>query len=85
MTVTSGDCFNTTKLYQAPVPLKIIQLNSELDEICLRYGLKKTDPIAKKFCTFQDSTAVLECTQFLSDWIDVREDTNKCYLMKFEI
>ena len=56
--------------HHAPVPIKIIGSNVELDEICHRYSLKKTD-----------STT---CAQFLCYRIDVREDINMCILIKFE-
>ena len=49
-------------------------------KICLCYSSKQTGPITMKFCTFQDSCAVLECAKFLCDWIDVREDKNECIL-----
>ena len=47
--------------------------------------LKKIDPITKKFCTLQDSFAVLESAEYLCHWIHVREGINKCILIKFEI
>ena len=40
---------------QVLAPLKKIWSNSDFDEICLSYILKKTDPITTKFCTFQYS------------------------------
>ena len=67
---------------KAPVPLKIIRSNLEFDEIFLRYSLKKSDPITKKFSY---SKTAMEFAKFLSDQIDVREDINKCILTEFEI
>ena len=55
----------------APASLKIIRSNSEFDEI----GKDK------EFLHI----AVLECTKFLCDWIDVYEDMNKCILIEFAI
>ena len=37
--------------YMAPIPLKGNHSNSEVNEICHRYSVKKTDPITKKFRT----------------------------------
>ena len=43
------------------------------------------DPISMKFCTYQDSTAVLVCTEFNCDQTDMRENMRKHILIKFEI
>ena len=71
------------KCDQVLIPIKVIQSNSEFDEI-YHYTLKKTDPITKIFCTFQDSCAVLGWAIFC-DLRDVRKDINECTLIKFQI
>ena len=43
----------------------------------------KTDPITMKFCTYQDSTAVLVCAKFHCDRIDVRGCITK-YILKLD-
>ena len=55
-----------------------------IDYICFHYSLKKTDPITKIFCTFQDSYVVLEFGKFHCDRLDVR-DVNICTLIEYEI
>ena len=62
-----------------PTTLKLIRSNQEFDEICLRYRLKKTDPIAKKLCTSPDSCALLGCAKLLRDRIDEREHIGKVF------
>ena len=47
--------------HQRLTVLKIIRSNSEFDEICLRYSLRKNDIITNKLCIFPDSYAVLWC------------------------
>ena len=37
-----------------------------------------------KFCTYQDSFAVLECAKFCCHWTEMTKDINKFILVEFE-
>ena len=54
---------------QRAVPLKKFFIKWHLLLNCHRHRLKKGDPITMKFCTYQDSTAVLVCAKFRCDQI----------------
>ena len=60
------------------VTLLIIVINIiKFDENCHHYSLIKTaDPITTKFCTYQDSCAVLVWSRFGCDQTDMTVNTN---------
>ena len=50
-----------------PVPLTIIGWNSEFNENQNQCSFMNTDMITTKFCTYQDSTAVLVYAKYCCD------------------
>ena len=55
--------------WQTPVPLRLFQSNSKLDQNLQCSGLKFTPPITTKFCTSHDSVIVVTCAKFCCDWL----------------
>ena len=67
-------------VYPASIPPNNISLNFKFDESCHHYSSNKTDLITMKFCTYQDSCAVLVCAKFHCYPTDIRENMNQFYM-----